>query len=358
MITQNKGEWSEMYVFLKLLGDGVLYAGDGELNKIPELYYPLIKILRKEKDDIKYYVKEHSRIKILSENGQCLLKFPCEEFMHKAEVLLKAIKEGHNTFSVPVIEDFMQLILCSKVKADSYDKSDITVVLHDRKICSNETFGFSIKSRLGNPSTLLNAAKATNFIFEIRGNLTQEQIEEINNTETTTKFRDRLAKLKGLGCELSYYETQNETFTANMQMTDTQLPLIIAEYLKQYYSGLGTTVKELSSIVKKLNPCGLNTTLPHNYYAHKIKTFLTDVALGMTPARPWSGDFQATGGYIVVREDGEILCYHIYNHNEFKEYLFNNTRLETPSASRHDFGYVFTENEKNFIKLNLQIRFI
>ena len=26
MITQNKGEWSELYVFLKLLGDGVLYA--------------------------------------------------------------------------------------------------------------------------------------------------------------------------------------------------------------------------------------------------------------------------------------------------------------------------------------------
>ena len=26
MITQNKGEWSELYVFLKLLGEGILYA--------------------------------------------------------------------------------------------------------------------------------------------------------------------------------------------------------------------------------------------------------------------------------------------------------------------------------------------
>ena len=78
----------------------------------------------------------------------------------------------------------------------------------------------------------------------------------------------------------------------------------------------------------------------------------------MTPAKSWDGRFQATGGYIVVREDGEILCYHIYNHNEFQDYLFKNTRIETPSTSRYDFGYIYQEDGKNHIKLNLQIRFI
>ncbi len=358
MITQNKGEWSELYVFLKLLGDGVLYAADANLNKIEGLYYPLIEILRNEKDNIKHYRKEGLNVNILSEDGKCLLEIPCEEFIHKAEVLLKAIKDGHNTFSVPVIEEFMKLILCSKVKADSFDKTDITIILHDRKICTDETFGFSIKSKLGNPSTLLNAAKATNFVYEIKGDLSQEQTEEINNTETSSKFRDRLGKLKEYGCELKYCKTENENFTANMQMTDTQLPLIISEYLKQYYLGAGTSVKELSPVIRDINPCNLNTTLPHNYYDHKMKTFLTDVALGMTAARPWDGDFQTNGGYIIVKEDGEILCYHIYNQNEFKDYLFNNTRFETPSASRHDFGYIYRENNKRYIKLNLQVRFI
>ena len=37
MITQNKGEWSELYVFLKLLGEGILYAADSDLNKIENL---------------------------------------------------------------------------------------------------------------------------------------------------------------------------------------------------------------------------------------------------------------------------------------------------------------------------------
>ena len=40
MVTQNKGEWSELYVFLKLLGSGILYAADADLNKIenPEAF--------------------------------------------------------------------------------------------------------------------------------------------------------------------------------------------------------------------------------------------------------------------------------------------------------------------------------
>lgn len=89
-----------------------------------------------------------------------------------------------------------------------------------------------------------------------------------------------------------------------------------------------------------------------------FKNFLTDTAPGMTPAKPWTGDFQATGGYIIAGEDGEIFCYHIYNHNEFQEYLFKNTRFETASTSRYDFGTVYKKDNKMFMKLNLQIRFI
>ena len=48
MLTGNKGEWSEIYVFLKLLADGRLNAADANLNAIPNVYYPIIKILRQE----------------------------------------------------------------------------------------------------------------------------------------------------------------------------------------------------------------------------------------------------------------------------------------------------------------------
>ena len=358
MITQNKGEWSELYVFLKLLGEGILYAADSDLNKIENLYYPLIEILRKENEHIKHYTKNDLNINIIDDAGNTILSIPATEFETKAELLLNAIKNSDSTFSVPAIEDFMQVINCSKVKADSMDKSDITLVLHDCKTYRNETFGFSIKSKLGSPSTLLNPGKPTNFTYEICGNLSQEEILEINQINTRAKLRDRLTAIKNKGCELVFARLENEVFKANLQMVDSAFPFTISEYLVQYYSGNGSLISELTPKVRKVNPCNLNINLPHLYYEHKVKNFLTDIALGMTPATAWTGEYQATGGYIIVREDGEVLCYHLYNRNEFQEYLFKNTRFDTPSATRYEFGYIYEENEKLYIKLNLQVRFV
>ena len=48
MLTGNKGEWSEVYVLLRLLADGKIYAADSELNKLEDIYFPIIKIIREE----------------------------------------------------------------------------------------------------------------------------------------------------------------------------------------------------------------------------------------------------------------------------------------------------------------------
>lgn len=77
----------------------------------------------------------------------------------------------------------------------------------------------------------------------------------------------------------------------------------------------------------------------------------------MKPAIIWDGIDEASGGYIIVTKQGDILAYHIYNRNYFEEYLLNNTKYETVSTSRHGFGEVYSEVGEDFIKLNLQIRF-
>lgn len=359
MFKQNRGEWSELYVFLKLLGDGIIFAADADLNKIPTLYYPLVSIIRNENNRIKEYKNNSTQINITDELGNLILSLPINEFKNKANTLLQAIKASKDTtFNIPEIEEFMKLIQCYKVKADSKDKSDITVVLHDNKTYNDSLLGFSIKSKLGKPSTLLNSGKSTNFVYEISEKFSKKQVNEINKINSKSKVRDRLNKIKECGFKIKYVNMENEIFKSNLQMIDIQFPKIIADYLEQYYLGNGKLISDLTSIIKKLNPCNLNTQMPHKYYEYKMKNFLTDIALGMTPAQPWTGEFQATGGYIIVKEDGEILCYHIYNHNEFQEYLFRNTKLETPSSSRHEFGKIYIENNKYYIKLNLQIRFI
>ena len=75
------------------------------------------------------------------------------------------------------------------------------------------------------------------------------------------------------------------------------------------------------------------------------------------PSKVWGGNYDATGGYLIVKQDGEVLCYHIYNKNEFENYLFNNTKLETASSERHSFGKIYKSGIDFYIKLNLQIRF-
>lgn len=51
----NIGEWSEIYAFFKLLADGKLYCGDGQLNRYDEKYYPILEIFRNDDPDRNTY---------------------------------------------------------------------------------------------------------------------------------------------------------------------------------------------------------------------------------------------------------------------------------------------------------------
>lgn len=71
----------------------------------------------------------------------------------------------------------------------------------------------------------------------------------------------------------------------------------------------------------------------------------------------WIGLEEANGGYIIVKDNSEVLCYHLYERNELKNYLYNNTRFETASTSRYNTGKIYEADGKQFINLALQIRF-
>ena len=47
-LSGNKGEWSEIYVFLRALAVGKLYAADENLNKVDDVFYNIINIVRNE----------------------------------------------------------------------------------------------------------------------------------------------------------------------------------------------------------------------------------------------------------------------------------------------------------------------
>ena len=356
MLSGNKGEWSEIYALFKLLGDKQLFAGDADLNKVEELFYPIIKIIRNESGGNFEY--EINGDLVIISGGKEELRIPLKTFNEQSIKLLATIKGSSGAFSIPEIETFMNSINCSSLKAKSTVKSDIRIVIHDQRINQTAELGFSIKSELGNKATLLNAGKTTNFIYEVSDcKPTEIQLKNINEIDTNSKIKDRIESLKLIGGNLNYITLEQDVFKNNLVLIDSLLPNILAEIVKTFFTSTLSSIKDLTENINKINPLNYDNQFAHTFYEYKIKRFLTDVALGMTPSKVWNGIYDATGGYLIVKENGDVLCYHIYNRNQFEDYLFQNTKLETASSSRHDFGKIYNENGKSYFKLNLQIRF-
>lgn len=355
----NKGEWSEIYTLLKLLGEGKVHAGDQNLNKIQDLFYPIIMILRQEKDrDYNYRLQDQDVI-IQTPAGVELLRIPASVFLVEAETLLKAINEGDGAFAIPQIETFMNSIYCHSLKAKSSDKTDIRIILHDRRTKINSEMGFSIKSQLGGDSTLLNASRATNFNFKVIGaSLSDNEISDINSMNPKrNKVIDRVNAIKEKGATLIFDKVDNSVFRNNLVMLDGDLPTIIANLLLEQLNTGVSTLKELAEKIMETNPLKYDVEQNSPFYAYKIKHLLTSVALGMMPATAWSGRFDANGGYLVVKKDGEILCYHFYDRNRFEDYLFSNAYLERSSTTRHEYATIVKESDGTLsFKLNFQIR--
>ncbi len=358
MITGNKGEWSEIYTLLKLLGEGKVYAGDENLQKIEELFYPIVKILRHQRENHYDYCLDSSNVVVQTVEGDILLKIPACTFLTEATYLLDAIKNGTGVFAVSRTEKFMKQIFCQTFKASSKDKADIHIVLHDRRTRMNSELGFSIKSQLGGDSTLLNAGLTTNFVYKIVGkSLNDKDIEEINTIEGRNKILDRVEKIRKKGGELVFDKVDSEVFHTNLSMLDGDLAQIVALLLLERIESDDTYLKPLTEKIAKKNPFGFDADHAMAIYSYKVKHLLTSVALGMMPGTFFTGRYDATGGYLVVKRDGEIVCYHFYDRNRFEDYLFSNAYLERASTTRHQYGKVFIDSDGEIkFKLNLQIR--
>lgn len=365
-LSGNKGEWSEIYAFLKILGDGGMYAGDPELNKLSDVFYPIIKILREENS--KEITYENSGDIIIVQGAETL-QIDKATFIQTAEFLYKVIVKSQKSaaFPIPEVVDFMNKIECTKLKADNKLKSDIRIIIHDFRTGQRPLLGFSIKSKIGSDSTIVNSSQASNFIFQL-DNVTPEQISKANKLMKIRKKKDgtikempdlrgRVSSLISQGVTFSFKKVEESIYENNMILISDNLPKIIAQMLIVYYSSGISNSNKICDVLNKENPLNYDFKNNHDFYKYKIKKFLLESALGMVAKKVWSGYHDATGGYIVVKEDGEILCYHLYNRNDFEDYLLLSTRFDTPSTSRNKFGEIYLENGVPYIKLNIQVKY-
>ena len=349
----NKGEWSELYAFLKLLSQGRVYAANEKVERIEDVYYPIMKIMREEKKGILIdYVINDDKVKIEIQS-KLIMDIGRDEMEKTANELLKEISIHSGSFELEEIATFANGIKVTKLKAPSSDTTDISMQIQDIHTNFIRNVGFSIKSEIGNSPTLLNAGQTTNFVYRVKG-ISIQQAKEINEINTKTKIKDRMKAIKEFGGTIEYAGMNHAGFKRNLIMVDSSMPQIIGNMLLYHYEEDIKECKCLVQLAGERDPLGYGDSMMYEY---KFKKFLCSCALGMKPAKVWDGLDEANGGYIIVKADGEILAYHIYNRNFFEQYLLDNTIIERASTSRHDYMNLYEDDGEMFIKMNLQVRF-
>lgn len=368
----NKGEWAEFYVMLKLLGEGRLYTANKLLLKNYQSYLDVLKVIRQECESqvLEYIIDRESNVVVIkAQRSEIVLeRVPVLDFKKSAKALFDGIKDLSGS-SVPAPDEvceFAKVIYVSKPKAPAVEalkkqfggKNDIFIEVRDGQTAIVSVMGFSIKSKFGQNPTLFNAGSSSQFLYKLTG-CSDEMVNEFNAISDNggrgwSKCKDYLSDH---GISVEFVRAANPIYEENMFLIRESMNKIMAWCIKDRLidSPSGYEVKETVERMIAANP--LRVTNPEVYYVKAIKDFLMAGFTGMTAGRKWDGREQVNGGYIVVMDDGDVLCYHSNDRESFRDYLYRNTRFEYVSSDKYKWSRIYKDGDSYYLPLNISVRF-
>ncbi|HEA3279073.1 TPA: HpaII family restriction endonuclease [Pasteurella multocida] len=351
--TKNKGEWTELYTFLKLLMDKKVHLADKNLNpKSDYLRVNKVTTLNIEQD---CYLSENDTVKITNKLTGKVHQVQVSSFINQSVLnsLAESIKNGRGTFDIPNFHIISNKLGVTLIKGgNSNQKADIILDIENKCEQYNEE-GFSIKSYLGGAPTLLNASGNTNFIFKVK-NLSIDLLDKINSIRTNAKLKDRISAIYKNGGNLEFDRVEQTTMGYNLDLVDSMMPKLVAIMLLEFHKNRTNTIDENLNCVFEQYSALFSTDL--DGLKVKVKKLLVAILLGFFAGSKWNGQYLANGT-IVVKDDGSQLAYHITDLESLENYLYENIRFDTPSTTRHRYGSLILENGELYFKLNLQLRF-
>ncbi len=357
----NRGEWSELYALLELLDNQDLNIVDDELNLIDNNTFKVLGLYVQNSNNEYYFDIKDVSIEVLK-NDNIISNVEKDEIKKYKELLLNKILHelpGNGSFPIEEMKYILQkLTEGNKIKSSSQYKEDISAKLKDNKLNTIvNKVGYSIKSSLGSPATLLNASSNTNFKYKISG-LTDKEIITVNKINTRTKLIDRLKYINDKKADIKFEKVNSDILNQNLQMIDSRLPEILADLLLSSYETGEKHIDKLLKIVANKNIVKYAGDT-YQYYKKKIGDFLLAVTLGLMPGEIWDGAYNVTGGIILVESNGEILVLDAIYYKEYLvRYLIKNTKLESPSSTRYKMFDIYDKDGLKYFNLNLQIRFL
>lgn len=350
-----KREWCELYTFFRLLTEGKVSLGTAKAKK-GEITWPIAMIQREEHDGTRCYYIEQETIRITGENGE--KTFPREDFGIVADLILQAVKSTteDDVTSPNGVEEFLDEVAIFDLEAKTEDRTDLYIAFWhpEASLC-----GFSVRSRLGTMYPLLDGGRSANLKLEQSGvKLATPTVNKINALpESPTEVAERMMLIERLGGVLKYSDVADRVFRCNLQMIDLHFPRVLTEMVRIMHLDDITRISELTEIIKESNPLKIKEELinKHGFYEFKIKQFLMALALGMRPAKIYTGQDSAVEGILLMDGSGEVLCYHKSARPVMEDFLFLNTRLEKGSLDKDKYGFLEKENGTYYFKLNAKI---
>lgn len=373
----NKGEWAEVYVFLRLLSDGYLAIGDGSLTTVLSRL-PIAEVARQNLAGKEFiYRINGTNIDIVS-GSTVLFGVSRSQFAAKADELKAAIKGARSgTFGVsPSFDSFLLRIKIDNPKAKNLPtgsssstyggKCDIRLAYIEPTSGIKTNTGFSIKSSFGQPATLMNFSSASKFPVELYGadDGLMATVNSLHNSRGGADTFSRCQAILASGVR-PYISTPKRrggrsVFEDNLRLINADLVKILSECL--YYSYFDPTIdSSVESLSNYLATYGSFASSGYGrvFYPKVLKDFLFAVFGGMTPAKPWSGRISANGGFIIAKRNWDIMVALSSNEGDFKDYLFLNTKIEHPATTKKkgDFAYIYKVDSNYFFDLNFSVRF-
>lgn len=355
----NRGEWSELYALLEILNNQDLNIVNDKLEIIDDSTFKVLGLYIQNSNNEYYFNINNLDIEVLK-NNKLHSSISKKEISKYKEVLFNRIigeSASKGSFPIEEMKDILEkLTEGNKIKSFSRSKEDLVAELQDNKLNTINKVGYSIKSSLGSPATLLNASSNTNFKYKVVG-LDKKDIKIINSIDSRSKLLDRLNYIKSKNAQISFDSVVSEHMNHNLQMIDSKMPELIGEILLLSYEKNEKDINNLLNIAinENISQYGSNKEL---YYNKKVGDFLLAITLGMMPSIIWDGNYDVTGGIILVENHGKILVLDAIYYKEYLiKYLIKKTKLDSPSSTRYKMLDIYEENQELYFNLNLQIRF-
>lgn len=366
-VSANRGEHSELLAFLRILHGGMVQVADkaGE----PKQSWLKISAIERPSDPGHRYLIRDDDVIVMDVSSKEIAAVAKADIKSIADDLFQQIKcAAGASFSCTASDTAFQVLKLVGTKAASTVKSDLFLEVVS-PVFKGEvmSLGFSVKSELGGLPTLLNAG-ATQFQYRVVDCSADSAlaVQEATPRGAGKDYPGPMRLLPALAqshANIVFESVVDPVFEQNLKMIDTAFPRILAGTLRHAYLAgdlaLKNAVKSPALLDELAEVLSLPRQMVERLVRHKVRELLRQSALGMNPGRQWDGQVEAHGGWIIVKDNGEIVCFHLINDDDFRDYLLNSTKFDTPSMSRHGAGYVYRQGDgaEARLRLSLQIRF-